>query len=327
MIKDTGHAKILYYAAALGLVIFLIGVALMVYAPIQVEQVQQVGSNGIVAIQRPILWVSILSTACQALGAAILFPVLVSFAYDRLRERLLGDEVWRLFAELADAGITRVYKDREFVPGRDNAQTRLSEEFQQFRSGEICIMGPTLRVFFNVLGPFHQDIEKMLSNGRGDVRICALIERDESPSVADRTCVEEPHLGSGDQPQTQRDASGTVAAIRVMNTQVGPYIILRRFLPAPYCTAVIFPHVVYFSPNILAPAVPVRLPMILFRSGSHGYNMVRASFDYLWSHLETIQVVSNQIAVDAKGNAREEIQGAHDNQVGIEVKENARDAR
>jgi hypothetical protein len=216
--------------------------------------------------------------------------VLVSFAYDRLRERLLGDEVWRLFAELADAGITRVYKDREIAHGRDNAQTRLSEEFRQFKEGEICIMGPTLRVFFNVLGPFQPDIQTMLKDGRGSIRMRALIERDDSPSVADRTAVEEPHLPPGETPQTQRDASATVAAMRTMGTKIGHYITLRRFMPAPYCTAVIFPHVAYFSPNILAPEAPVRLPMILFRSGSHGYNMIKASFEYLWKHPETLQV-------------------------------------
>lgn len=301
MQRDARHAGVLYAAAAVGLVIFVVGVALAATAPTTIEPVRKVGRDGIVAIERPVIWRSVLAIAMQALGAAIMFPIFVSFAYDRFRERWLGDEVWRLFAELADAGITRVYKDREFVQDRDNAVTRLSEEFKQIRDGEIRIMGPTLRVFFNVLGPFHEDIETMLAKGHGGVKIRALIERDDSPSVADRTAIEEPHLAVGDQPQTQRDASATVAAIRTIHKNIGAHITLRRFMPAPYCTAVIFPHVAYFSPNLLAPAVPVRLPMIVFRVGSHGYKMLSASFDYLWTHDATMQSVPDEPKALPKG--------------------------
>lgn len=294
MQNDARHAGILYAGAAIGLAIFVIGAAIAATAPTTIEPVRKVGRDGIVAVERPIVWLSVVAIATQTLGAAIMFPIFVSFAYDRFRERWLGDEVWRLFAELADAGITRVYKDREFVQDRDNAQTRLSEEFKKFKGGEIRMMGPTLRVFFNVLGPFHDEIETMLAKGHGGVLIRALIERDDSPSVADRTAIEEPHLAAGDQPQTQRDAGATVAAIRTIRKNIGAFIILRRFMPAPYCTAVIFPHVGYFSPNLLAPAVPVRLPMIVFRAGSHGYRMLVASFEYLWSHQATVQSVPDE---------------------------------
>lgn len=263
--------RVLYIAGIIGLVIFVAGVALAML------------SHGTIA--------AVASVALVALGSAFLFPILVSFAYDRLRERWLGDEVWRIFGELADAGIVRVYKDREFVEGRDNAQTRLAEEFRATESGAIYMMGPTLRVFFNPLGPFYHDIEKLMRSANGKVTINALIQRNDSAAVAERIKIEEPRLADPKQAQGLRDADSTIGTIRSMVNELGPQVSLRRFMTAPYCTAVIFPKIAFFSPNILAPVVPVRLPMILFRSGSHGYDVLKASFDYLWTHPETLAVV------------------------------------
>ena len=264
---NVPQRKVLYYASFAGLSAFIVGVALSLNAKDRV-------------------WL-ITGIALQSLGATILFPILVSFAYDRLRERWLGDEVWRLFSELADAGIVRVYRDREYAEGRDNAQTRLSNAFAECKSGEVCMMGPTLRVFFNPLGPFYADIAEMLRNGNGKVTIRALIDRADSSAVADRVAIEEPTLEPGEMPQTQRDAESSIAQAKALINTVGPHLEIRRFLQAPYCTAVIFPDIAFFSPNLLAPVVPVRLPMILFRSGSHGYNMAKASFEHLWAHPET----------------------------------------
>ena len=263
--------RVLYYAAAAGLAVSIVGVALTLVTEGKV-------------------WL-VTGVSLQSLGAAVLFPILVSYAYDRLRERWLGDEVWRLFSELADAGIIRVYRNREYAANRDNAQSRLSSAFVSCKVGEVCMMGPTLRVFFNPLGPFYADIAEMLRNGGGNVTIRALIERPESPAVADRTEIEEPMLAPGDKPQTERDAESSIAQAKVLVGAIGPHISLRRFLQAPYCTAVIFPDIAFYSPNLLAPVVPVRLPMILFRSGSHGYNMIKASFEHLWEHSETKTVL------------------------------------
>ena len=276
MTEQKGKARlpqrtVLSYAASGGLAAFIVGVALSLTTE---------GKAWLVT-----------SVTLQSLGATVLFPILVSYAYDRLRERWLGDEVWRLFSELADAGIIRVYRDREYAPDRDNAQSRLSSAFIACKAGEVCMMGPTLRVFFNPLGPFYTDIAEMLRNGDGNVNIRALIERPDSPAAADRTAIEEPTLGPTDKSQTERDAESSIAQAKSLANAIGPYISLRRFLQAPYCTAVIFPDVAFYSPNLLAPVVPVRLPMILFRSGSHGYNMIKASFEHLWGHPETKPVL------------------------------------
>jgi len=233
----------------------------------------------------------LLAALLQGLGSAILFPILVSYTYDKLREKWLGDEVWRLFAELSEAGISRLYKDREVSNHGDNAQTRLAAEFQKFEAGEICIIGVTLRVFFNPLGPIYPDIEMMLRNGKGRVTIRALISDPESPEIHHRATMEEPNRPESQTRQTDRDTESTVATIRNLVRSVGAKAKLKYFQPAPYCTAVIFPHVAYYSPNLLAPVAPVRLPMILFRSGSHGYKMLQASFGYLWDHPDSKEII------------------------------------
>jgi hypothetical protein len=234
--------------------------------------------------------------ALEALGAAVLFPIVVSVVYDSLRERWLGDEVWRIFGELADAGISRVYRDREATPNPDNAQARLAEEFSDLSSGEVRMMGVSLRVFFNPLGPFYSDIADMLRNGRDGISLNVLISSPRSAEAQERANIEEPGKASDAKPQIQRDIESSVATVRSMVQTMEADITLRQFTPAPYCTAVLFPHIAYYSPNLLAPDAPVRLPMILFRPGSHGYQMLSASFDYLGAHPET-QAVALDVAL------------------------------
>ncbi|SDE37693.1 hypothetical protein SAMN05216270_119113 [Glycomyces harbinensis] len=265
------HRRILYTGVVFGLLTFLAGAT--------VDTIDDSGYTKTIGI------------ALQSLGAAIIFPILVSFAYDRLRERLLGDEVWRLFAELSDAGIIRVYRDREFALGRDNAQTRLSEEFLSQKQGEILIMGSSLRVFFNPLGPFYRDIETILNSSNGNIEIKAIISRNDSPSIQDRIAVEQPTLPPDEKPQHDRDCDSTISAVRKIATSIGPNIALKRVMPAPYCTAVVFPGIAFYSPNMLSTEVPVRMPMILFRAGSHGYNMIKSQFEHLWNEKSSQQVV------------------------------------
>jgi hypothetical protein len=259
--------RYLYLWTCIGFSIFIVGISL------------SVTGHGVLYI--------VLSTILVTLGSSILFPILVSYSYDRLRERWLGDEVWRLFGELSDAGITRIYKDREMSSSEDNAQTRLAREFRDLEQGDVRMIGVTLRVFFNPLGPFYHDIEAMLENTDGKVSVQALISSPHSPEVAYRTAIEEPGKMASHKSQTERDSESTVATVRNLAHKLGPRIDMRFFMPAPYCTVVIFPHIAYVSPNILAPQAPVRLPMILYRHGSHGYKMLEGSFAFLWNRGDT----------------------------------------
>lgn len=261
------HRRYLYWWSSLGFCIFVTGITL------------SLSTHGTISI--------IIAVALEALGAAILFPILVSYTYDRLRERWLGDELWRLFGELSENGIARIYKDRELSSAQDNAQARLAGEFRDLSAGGIRIMGVSLRVFFNPLGPFYDDIESMLINGGGKVQLRVLISNPLSPEVGYRTQIEEPLGTSTAKSQLVRDTESTIATAARLYSKVGELISVREFMAAPYCTAVLFPHVAYFSPNILAPKAPVRLPMILYRSGSHGYKMLESSFEFLWAHRDT----------------------------------------
>lgn len=222
------------------------------------------------------------------LGTAILFPILVSYAYDQIRERWLGNEIWRIFSELADGGIIRIYKDREKSDNPENADVHLRKEFQNYNSGEILMIGVTLRVFFNELGTFHREIATMLKKSQGKVKIRALICDKQSAELENRGRVE-----GRDMAYVIREHDSTVADVIRLNTTNGPMIELRTYLEAPYSTTIIFQDKCHFSPNILSPVVPVGLPMIVFRRGSHGYNRMRESFEYLWRNSKELPTPGN----------------------------------
>jgi hypothetical protein len=264
--------RFLYFAASIGFMILISGVALGLLG------VGKASTLGAVIL--------------ETLGASILFPIVVSIIYDRLRERWLGDEIWRLFNELSDAGISRIYKDRENSTHLDNAQTRLSNEFRGFENGEVLMMGVSLRVFFNPLGPFYRDIEAMLRNGNGRVRIRAMICDPKNADIPVRAAIEEAGREAALKSQIERDIESSIVTVGALDSSIGNYIKLGSYMAAPYCTTIIFPHVCYYTPNLLAPRAPNGLPMILFRSGSHSYKMVYESFEYLWQRPETTHVVS-----------------------------------
>lgn len=250
-------------------------------------------------------WAQVLGIALTSIGAAVLFPIAVSYFYDKLRERWFGDEVWRIFTELSDAGVIRIFRDREFYRGRDNAQERLSEAFRVHSTGDVLIMGPTLRVFFNPLGPFYEVVGAMVERGgTSGYKVRALIQRDDSPSALDRVAAEQPDLRPGQASHASHDAAQTVDRIGSLGVRFANTIEVRRFMPAPYCTAIIFPDVAYYSPNLLSSSVPVKMPMILFRSESHGYRMLVEMFEYLWK-LDSTTRSAAPPAVSAAGGTAE----------------------
>jgi len=190
--------------------------------------------------------------------------------------------------ELTEAGILRVYRDREpNEDNADNADTRLRREFLTHDEGPVLILGVTLRVFFGPMGPFSHAINAMLTAHGDGVSIKALLCDPSSPEVRERANIEQRARDPRSPPQIMRDIDSTLATVHVMVKERRRQVEVRQFRPAPYCTAVVFPHIAYFSPNILAPEVPVRLPMILFSSESHGYRMLAESFDFLWTHPDT----------------------------------------
>ena len=193
------------------------------------------------------------------------------------------DLITRMHGDLAASGVSYVFPHREEeTQSGTNAVTRLREAFRAHDKGTVRMMGVTLRVFFNPPGAFFSAIEGLVQRENG-VSLQALISHPESPEAEARARIEEPDLGEQVTSELVRNLESTITAVRKMRRE-RPCIELRNFREAPYCTVVLFPNEAYFSPNILAPNAPVRLPMIVFGADSHGYRMLQASFDYLWEN-------------------------------------------
>jgi hypothetical protein len=183
---------------------------------------------------------------------------------------------------LRDAGIRRVHPDREAASHPENAQRRLSAGFRNPHDGEILMMGVSLRVFFNDQGEFFNDLHYALTESAGALAIRAVTSAPGSPQVKARARIEQPRRAPRARRKIDLDIEFTRAAVQGMVDEEDLRISLRHTDSAPYCTAVIFPDVAFFSPNILSPKIPVRLPMIEFEPTSHGYEMLRLSFEHIW---------------------------------------------
>ncbi len=216
-------------------------------------------------------------------GSCILFPLLVGFFYDHVKQREDADTIWTAFRDLAEGGIIRVYKDREQNEYPDNAFISLKSAFDNATTGEVKLVGVSLRVFFNQTGPFYRSIYKIcsLSEETGAVSVKALLSHPEAPETTNRARIETPEFEK--EPLIAIDIQSTVASIGNLNRTFSKHPISHRFyMQAPYCTCIIFSDRCYFSPNILSCDAPVRLPMIVFRKGSHGYAKLNTYFDHLW---------------------------------------------
>lgn len=227
-------------------------------------------------------------------GSCILFPLLVGFFYDRVKQHEDADNIWTAFRDLAEGGIVRVYKDREENEYPDNAFISLKSAFDNATTGEVKLVGVSLRVFFNQTGPFYRSIYKIcsLSEETGAISIKALLSHLEAPETTNRAKIETPEFEK--EPLIAIDISSTVASIGNLNRTFPKHPIEHRFYrEAPYCTCIIFPDRCYFSPNLLSTDAPVRLPMIVFRKGSHGYAKLNSYFDYLWRRVENHTERSN----------------------------------
>jgi hypothetical protein len=65
-------------------------------------------------------------------------------------------------------------------------------------------------------------------------------------------------------------------------TETGTLIQARKSICAPYFTAVIFPDICYYTPNMLNSKVPVNMPMLSFLGGGPVYDKILTHFKFLW---------------------------------------------
>lgn len=221
----------------------------------------------------------------QASGS-ILFPILVGYFYDKVKERESGETVWQVFKDFSDGGILRIYKDREKDDNNDNADNDLRNAFKNHKKGEIKLVGVTLRVFFQTTSTFYPEINEVLLRGENEssIKLKAIISHPDSNEVKFRADVEEKSLIELKDSTIVREICSSVQYMQKLKGQCWKEEMLEFCfsMSAPYCTAVIFPEKCYYSPNILSDKVPVRLPMIIFKEKSHGYDVINNYFNYLW---------------------------------------------
>ncbi len=227
--------------------------------------------------------VVIAATIVTLFAGSIFFPILVSYFYDRFKDAETGEAIWKVFRELSDAGIVRVYRDREESRYPENAVTELRNAFLNHREGEIRLVGVSLRVFFNGSGAFYDSICRLAptSTMSRPILIRALVLDPASPEVRNRAEVEAPDMPK---PLIYSEIALTIANIQhmMLHAKQG-FINVGYYNQAPYCTAVIFPDRCFFSPNLISNITPVKLPLIVFRSDSHGYRVLSQYFEALWA--------------------------------------------
>jgi hypothetical protein len=215
-----------------------------------------------------------------ALASSVFFPLIAGYFYDKFREGREGPLFWRIIDQFIDGGILRIYKDREEETGIGNAQEDMRNAFNEHHSGEIQMIGVSLRVFFHSPGPSYNYVNALAQ--RNGVKIRVLVCSKQAPEVENRQRIEGVpgnYLGMAG------DIQITIDMMEKINAKyAGGRLEYGFYNSAPYCTCIVFPEKCYFSPNIPSEETPVRLPMIVFRKDSHGYDVLKKYFLYLWEH-------------------------------------------
>ena len=158
-----------------------------------------------------------------AMGSSVFFPLTVGYFYDRFKEKREGESIWRVFKELSDGGILRIYKDREEGQNQDNALVDLRRAFDEHREGTVRLVGVSLRVFFSQSGPFYRsianicDLHKRVNNKVG---LRALVCDPESAEVLNRAQIETPDRLHD--PLIRIDIDLSVASMENLATKYGP---------------------------------------------------------------------------------------------------------
>ena len=228
-----------------------------------------------------ITWAIILIILTQ-LASCFFFPIIVGQSIDIEKEKRDFGAINSFYQDFSEGGIIQVYKDREQSTRSDNGEVALKKAFEDHESGEVKLIGVTLRVFFNQTGPFYNNIESLCikSKVNSTIGIKALINSESAPETINRGDIESPNQST---PTIITEMRATKQHINRLNSLIGKQtIIIREYDQAPYCTAIIFPDKCFISQNLLCDCAPVRLPLIVFRKDSHGYEVLNRYFEYLW---------------------------------------------
>jgi len=219
---------------------------------------------------------NILIMLLSQIAACILFPLLVGYYIEKFREKRDGDTLMQFFDELSEGGIMRVFKHRK--PGSQGFEN-MKIKFETHTSGEIKIIGITLKTFFSSYGLILTPIQNSLTN-YPNVKIKALLCDENSPEVKNRGDIEYSKNG---QINIQNKILTITSQLDILiNERNLTNLSYKKYMEAPYCTAAIFPDSCYFSPNLLSGSDKINLPFIVLKKGSEGYENIDKYFDYLW---------------------------------------------
>lgn len=215
------------------------------------------------------------------LSSSIFFPIVTTYFEDKRNQRKQKEQYDQFFLDLTEGGITYVYKDREKSSRPRNGVSDLHEAFQKHRRGPVRLVGVSLRVFFHETSEFYTDIAELCERQKdgGNISIKALVSSESSPETTNRALMES---SNNSEERTKKDIAVTRESVETLRSRYGSSVHLRTYNQAPYCTAIIFPDACYFSPNLLSKIAPVKLPLIIFKKGSHGYTVLDDYFSYLW---------------------------------------------
>ena len=226
--------------------------------------------------------VTIILVFVSQLASCFFFPIIVGYYIDKEKAKNDFGVINSFYQDFSEGGIIRVYKDREQSQQADNGLTALKSAFAEHQKGTVKLIGVTLRVFFNQTGPFYDYIEDLCqkSNSNNSIKIQVLINSEDAPETVNRGNIESPNHN----PSTIiTDMRSTKQQISLLNIRSNSNAIeYREYNQAPYCTAIIFPDKCFISQNLLCERAPVKLPLIIFKKDSHGYDVINDYFNYLW---------------------------------------------
>lgn len=237
----------------------------------------------IAASEISLFWKIVIVLLTQA-ASCFFFPILIGQFIDREKSERDFGIINNFYQDFSEGGIIRIYKDREPSAREDNGENALKKAFEEHSQGEVKLVGVSLRVFFNQTGQFYNNIDALCKKSETNttIKIKALISSENAPETINRGKIESPGATI---PTIITEIGATKQHIARLNNlaKLNP-IDVKEYIQAPYCTAVIFPDKCFISQNILCDTAPVKLPLIIFRSGSHGYDVINSYFEYLWKN-------------------------------------------
>jgi len=234
-----------------------------------------------------LIWtIGILATT--QIASCIFFPIVIGKIIDEVKAKREFSLINRFYRDFREGGIIDVYKDREDpenAENTDNGVAALKKAFDNHHQGEVKLIGVSLRVFFKEDGRFYNNIKDLgeKNKTKGGIEIKALINSSSAPEISNREEIE----GGGRAKKHAvilKDLSTTKSIIDKLNKTYAGLIIVKEYIQAPYCTAMIFPEKCFISQNILCKDSPVKLPLIIFERKSPGYTAINDYFEYLWMY-------------------------------------------